>query len=133
MLTVLLIVAGLFVICAAIVSPFLALLYQKHRDSLFEKLAKQHGLQFTKNSVRTYQTLFSNPPRAARTIEGSLGDKNILIGDYVGSIFSWGNNLNFLSGWTQTKIFVNTQEQQLKLSPFWSLASEEKIRAFLTR
>ena len=132
MFTFLLVAVGVFIILVAIVSPFLALIYQNRRNSLFEKLARQYNLKFTKNTTRTYQTLFSNPPRAARVIEGKLNGEDILIRDEVGSVFSWGNNLNFLSGWMQTKVFINTQEQQLKLSPFWSLASEEKIRTFLT-
>jgi hypothetical protein len=127
----LLILLGAVVVLFAILSPFLTLFYQAGRDKFFERIAHQYNLQFTKQDIPAYKTMFSDPPRAARIVEGKLNDNDISVGDYVGSIYQWGSNMNFPTGWMQTKFFMNDKAQDRSLSPFWGLASEKQIISFL--
>ena len=131
LLVLLFMLVGAGVIFFAIISPFLALFYQGRREKFFKKLASQYNLQFTKQDIPGYKTWFSSPHRAARIMEGKLNGKDVSVGDYVGSFYQWGNNLNFMTGWMRTEFFINGKAQIIPLSPYWGLASEKQIISFL--
>jgi len=126
-------VIGLVVVLLGIASPFFALIYQAGRDRMYQRLAERYYLKFEKKFVPAYRTWFARPPASARVVQGEIGGKNVLIGDYFGSFYDWNNNFDFLNGFMETKFFLNGQKQPIKLSPFWSLASEEQVDSFLKK
>lgn len=121
-------------ILAMISSPFIMMFYLSKRNAMFQNLAKEYGLAFTIRNVSYYDSRASGitspeTPILIRSIEGTVQGKHIVIGDYV----RWYKKSPLHNGNTRTMATIDSAEQNLNLSPFWGLASEQTIRSVITR
>ena len=125
---------GAIVIVFLITTPFVAIWNQNKRNALFRKIAEKYGLQYVQNypnNTFIFQTLFSNPPKAARSLEGTIHTTAVILGDYIPSVYWWSNIVRYITSGMVTKFYLNGKEQIILLPWYWGLASEKQIESLL--
>ena len=112
---------------------------QKGRNEMFEDVAKKYNLQFSARYPGIFATgiLIGRAPQPLREIKGRVGISEIMIGDYLWSIWWSGGiipsikNFNWCLIGERSRFFIDGKEKNIPVPFLWGLASQNKIISFL--